>query len=166
MSTRNFQGLRSSESSPSYLRMLFFLLNAIAISRDLISQLRRIVASYPPHIQYRENMEWPRTTNSTLHVRAVCDIYIITRIQLDVLQCRFLLQRLLVSRHLGNGQELFDIAQEMMSLVLSLWLHRDQLQYFSHAFDWLVRHFSLDIAPTDCTTGRFIWNSLCRNIVR
>lgn len=65
-------------------------------------------------------------------------MFIITRIQLDVLQCHFLLQRLLVSREFSCGQHLFDIAQETLSIILSLWLNRDQYPDFNHFFDWIV----------------------------
>lgn len=56
---------------------------------------------------------------------------------LDVLQCHFLMQRLLVSQGF-NGQELFDTAQETMDVILSIWSNRDQLQKFYSAFDWIV----------------------------
>lgn len=77
-----------------------------------------------------------------LQARSAHQIYIINRIQLDVLQCHFLLQRLLVSRKFNGGQDLFDIAQEALSIITSLWLHRDQLQDINHAFDWIVSRLS------------------------
>ncbi|PYH92282.1 FAD dependent oxidoreductase superfamily [Aspergillus ellipticus CBS 707.79] len=98
---------------------------------NLIIQLRDIVASYPAHLQYRHASQWPCG-------RSAHDMYIVTRIQLDVLQCHFLLQRLLVSRQLSGGQDLVTVAQETMSIILLLWQHRDQLQDVNHAFDWIA----------------------------
>jgi hypothetical protein len=43
-----------------------------------------------------------------------------------------------VSRCHATGQALLDIAQEMMTVVLAVWLNRDHLQSFNHAFNWLV----------------------------
>lgn len=108
------------------------------IYRDLIVQLRRIVASYPPHIRYDRNLEWPLKSGVGSLARSAHQVYIINRIQLDVLQCHFLLQRLLVSRGFNGGQDLFDIAQETLSIIVSLWLHRDELQDLTHTFDWIV----------------------------
>lgn len=113
------------------------------VCRDLIVRLRRIVASYPPHIRYDSNLEWPQQSGLGPHTRNAHEMYIIHRIQLDVLQCHFLLQRLLVSRKFNGGQDLFNIAQETISIVISLWLHRDQLQDVNFAFDWIVRSLSL-----------------------
>jgi len=95
----------------------------------LISQLEIISTSYPPHIQYPKYPQW--TENPS-------DMYIISRIQLDVLQCQFLLQRLLVSRNFCSGQELFNISIRMTSIILSVWMNRDRLQNFHFAFDWML----------------------------
>jgi hypothetical protein len=90
-------------------------------------------------------------------------VYIIHRIKLDVLQCNFLLQRLLVSRKFNGGQDLFDIAQEALSIIISLWLHRDQLQDVNYAFDWIVScrsHGFMDLRVTNLFLGCIIWNAL------
>ncbi|CAI7641217.1 unnamed protein product [Penicillium glandicola] len=117
---------------------------------DLQVQLGKIVASYPPHIQYQGNCEWSSQSSLRFHERSAHEVYIITRIQLDVLQCQFLLQRLLVSRQFSGGQDLFDIAQETMSVILSLWLKRDQLQEFHHAFDWIAVSYGMPCAGILC----------------
>ncbi|KAJ5373478.1 FAD dependent oxidoreductase superfamily [Penicillium concentricum] len=113
-------------------------------------QLEKIVASYPPHIQYRGNSEWHLQSASQSHERSAHEVYITTRIHLDVLQCQFLLQRLLVSRQFSGGQDLFDIAQETMSVILSLWLNRDQLQELHHAFDWIAVSYGMPCAGILC----------------
>ncbi|PCG99120.1 Hypothetical protein PENO1_054710 [Penicillium occitanis (nom. inval.)] len=117
---------------------------------DLVAQLRRIVASYPPHIRYDRNLEWPSNLSSGSQARSAHQVYIINRIQLDVLQCHFLLQRLLVSRKFNGGQDLFDIAQEALSIITSLWLHRDQLQDVTHAFDWISVSYGMPCAGILC----------------
>lgn len=58
-----------------------------------------------------------------------------TRVCLLGLQCRFLLQRLKVSRAFSSGQALLEVAQEMMTAVLALWPNRDSLQLFNHSFN-------------------------------
>jgi hypothetical protein len=65
-------------------------------------------------------------------------MYLVTRIRTDVLQCQFLFERLKVSRGFATGQELLDVAQEMMAVVLSFWLNRDLLSKYTFAFEWLV----------------------------
>ncbi|KAJ6123734.1 hypothetical protein N7471_011051 [Penicillium samsonianum] len=117
---------------------------------DLQVHLGNIVASYPPHIQYQGNSEWPPQSSSRFHERSADEVYIITRIQLDVLQCQFLLQRLLVSQQFSGGQDLFDIAQETMSVILSLWLNRDRLREFHHAFDWIAVSYGMPCAGILC----------------
>ncbi|OQE27975.1 hypothetical protein PENFLA_c005G04232 [Penicillium flavigenum] len=117
---------------------------------DLQVQLRNIVALYPPHIQYQGNSEWHSQSSSQFHRRSAHGAYIITRIQLDVLQCQFLLQRLLVVQQFSGGQDLFDIAQETMSVILSLWQNRDQLQEFHHAFDWIAVSYGMPCAGILC----------------
>ncbi|KAJ5692887.1 hypothetical protein N7462_002310 [Penicillium macrosclerotiorum] len=99
---------------------------------DLIFKLEKIVISYPPHIQYHGDSDWSLKSMLYPHGRSAHDIYITTRIHLDVLQCQFLLQRLLVSRQFCGGQDLFDVAQETMSVILTLWLKRDQLPELYH----------------------------------
>ncbi|CAI7600045.1 unnamed protein product [Penicillium discolor] len=117
---------------------------------DLQVQLGEIVASYPPHIQYQGSSEWHPQSSSRFHEQSAQEAYIITRIQLDVLQCQFLLQRLLVSRQFSGGQDLFDIAQETMSVIISLWLNRDQLHEFHHAFDWIAVSYGMPCAGILC----------------
>ncbi|OQE35991.1 hypothetical protein PENCOP_c012G01349 [Penicillium coprophilum] len=117
---------------------------------DLKAQLCMIVASYPPHIRYQGDSEWPLKSTSRSHKSSTHEVYITTRIQLDVLQCHFLLQRLLVSRQFSGGQDLFNIAQETMSVILFLWLNRDQLQEFHHTFDWIAISYGMPCAGILC----------------
>jgi len=106
------------------------------MNSGLIAQFDDIIASYPPHIQH-DNFEYRSQSGAGGSYGR--NLYIITRIHLDVLQCRFLIQRLNVSRCYATGQELLDIAQEKMTTVLSVWLNRDQLRDYNHAFNWIVR---------------------------
>ncbi|KAF5015070.1 hypothetical protein F66182_13725 [Fusarium sp. NRRL 66182] len=69
---------------------------------NLIVQLKRIVASYPPHIRF------------------------------------------------NGGQDLFDIAQETLSIIVSLWLHRDELQDVTHTFDWISVSYGMPCAGILC----------------
>lgn len=111
---------------------------SISIANDqsnLINQLLEVHASYPSHLHYHH----PNPNHQIQNNRPPRDIYIITRIHLDILNCRFLLQRLAVSRSFATGQELFDTALEIMTVVLSLWLNRDKLQSWNYTFDWIVR---------------------------
>ncbi|KAL5318186.1 hypothetical protein ACEPPN_013245 [Leptodophora sp. 'Broadleaf-Isolate-01'] len=112
----------------------------------LVVQLQQIVDSYPEHIQYRSLEQG----SASVQTRAPHEIYMVTRIQLDVLQCAFLLQRLLVSRGLSNGQDLFNIAQEMISVVLSLWSDREQLRVYNFSFDWIILSYGIPCAGILC----------------
>ncbi|KGO68392.1 hypothetical protein PITC_070170 [Penicillium italicum] len=146
---------------------------------DLQGQLRKVVASYPPHVQYQGNSEWPPQSSSRFHERNPHEVYIITRIHLDVLQCQFLLQRLLVSQQFSGNQDLFDIAQETISVILSLWLGRDQLHEFHHAFDWIAVSYGMPCAGILCvellrasnlvppaTQSELSLTTACRNCIR
>jgi len=104
-------------------------------SSNLKVEIENVVGSYPPQIQYHNLQRW---SHSLADGNSGRDLYVAARVQLDVLQCRFLLQKLNVSRCHASGQELLDLAQEMMAVVLSLWLHRDQLQDFKFALNWIV----------------------------
>ncbi|CZR67120.1 uncharacterized protein PAC_17019 [Phialocephala subalpina] len=114
---------------------------------DLLLELNRVVKSYPAHLQYYKP---DQQQTSPFQAKAAREIYITSRIQLDVLQCGFLLQRLLVSRGLSNGQDLFDIALEMISVVLSFWSNREQLQHYNYAFDWILLSYGIPCAGILC----------------
>jgi len=105
----------------------------------MILELDQIVKSYPPHIQYPTNPQWFQKPTSVSDRDSPRGMYIITRIHLDILQCRFLLQRLLISKGFCGGQELFDISNQMVTTVLSFWSNRDYLQNLLYGFDWIVR---------------------------
>lgn len=91
-----------------------------------------VEAQYPPYIQYSNIEEWWKKPGKNL------EIYLITRVHLDVLQCRFLLERLKVSQGFASGQKLLEVAQLMMATVLSFWLNRDRLMDHVAAFTWFV----------------------------
>lgn len=62
-----------------------------------------------------------------------------TRIQAEVLQTRFLLERLKQkSSSSGSSQSLFNVAQELMEVIISLWLDRDRLCAYQSVFHWMV----------------------------
>ncbi|KAI9054513.1 hypothetical protein LZ554_001670 [Drepanopeziza brunnea f. sp. 'monogermtubi'] len=113
----------------------------------LVTQLEQIVGTYPPHIRYH-TIEHPDHSQS--RKRAPHEIYLITRIQLDILQCAFLLQRLLVSRGYCNGQKLFNIAYDMIHVVLSLWSDSEHLRDFNFAFDWIILSYGIPCAGILC----------------
>ena len=83
----------------------------------LIAQFDDIIASCPPHIQH-DNFEH-RPQNGA-GVSYGFNLNILTRIHLNDLQCRFLIQRPNESRCHATGQALLDIVQEKMTTVLSI----------------------------------------------
>ncbi|KAL2061598.1 hypothetical protein VTL71DRAFT_6975 [Oculimacula yallundae] len=111
----------------------------------LIVQLEHIVASHPEHIRYSSRGKGSGSGQK----RSPHEIYLIIRIQLDVLQCAFLLQRLLVSRGLSNGQDLFDVAQEKIAVVLSIWSD-PELRAYSFAFDFIILAYGIPSAGILC----------------
>ena len=106
-------------------------------SSTLISRLRDVVRSFPPQLQYYHKSRWSLNPGFSASDKNAEDAFLVARIHLDVLQCHFLMQRLLVSQAY-DGQKLFDTAQETMEVILSIWSNRDQLQKFYFAFDWIA----------------------------
>ncbi|KAG4443943.1 hypothetical protein IFR05_000583 [Cadophora sp. M221] len=115
----------------------------------LIVRLKEIVKSFPPQLQYKHKTRWSPTTGFGPSDKYAEDAFIVARMHLDVLQCHFLMQRLMVSQGF-NGQELFDTAQETMDVILSIWSNRDQLQKFYFAFDWIIVSFGIPAAGILC----------------
>ncbi|KAL3426846.1 fungal specific transcription factor [Phlyctema vagabunda] len=108
--------------------------------QSLIARHEENTSSYPAHMRYSS------LTTSSLPRQ----IYLLTRLRLDVLQCHFLLQRLAVKQGYTSSQRLLEIALEMMHLVLSLWLKRDALRDWCYAFDWLVVCYGIPAAGVLC----------------
>jgi hypothetical protein len=125
--------------------------------RNLKVQIDSVVAFYPPQIQAHSMQQW---SHSLAKGRSGRELFIIARLQLDVLRCRFLVQRLNVSRCHDSGQELFDIAQEMIAVVLSLWLQRDYLQNFNYALHWIVSASLIALIVAKLLLRRFATESL------
>jgi len=98
----------------------------------VIERLDQIEESYPRHIRYSNISEWWEQQSRSL------EIYLTTGIHLDILQCRFLLERLKVSRGFVSEQKLLEVAQQMMAAVLSFWLNRDRLANHLASFEWFV----------------------------
>ncbi|PBP18430.1 FAD dependent oxidoreductase superfamily [Diplocarpon rosae] len=111
----------------------------------LVTQLEQIISTYPAHIRYHPISQQPASQKRVPH-----EVYLITRIQLDVLQCAFLLQRLLVSGGYSNGQDLFNVAKEMISVVLACWSERELLTDYNYAFDWLILSYGIPCAGILC----------------
>ena len=62
---------------------------------------------------------------------------------LNLLQNRFLIDRVAIARGFQNEQRLLSTAMEMMDLTIMFWIKRDQLMRFSSAFDWIVSSISV-----------------------
>ncbi|KAJ8101644.1 hypothetical protein POJ06DRAFT_194479 [Lipomyces tetrasporus] len=110
---------------------------------NLNTKLDEVVASYPAKIQYRNRQHW-------VQKKAARELYIVTWIHLDVLRCRFLIERLNVSRSYSTGQALLDVAQEIMKEVLWFWLNRDELLHFNYSFDALVVYLGIPSSGVLC----------------
>lgn len=110
----------------------------LTLRSELLKKVDEVENSYPRHIQYSNIHEWSRNQGYSGH-----ETYIVTRIHLDVLQCRFLFEKLKLSRGFVSGQRVLHIAQEMMTAVLNVWLNREELQLYHFAFDWIVSYSKL-----------------------
>ena len=104
----------------------------MTVNSEVMERLDQIEESYPRYIWYSNISEWWEQQGVSL------EIYLTTGIHLDVLQCRFLLERLKVSRGFASEQKLLEVAQQMMAAVLSFWLNRDRLVNHLASFDWFV----------------------------
>lgn len=102
------------------------------MNSKLVEELNRIEKSFPRHIRYSNISEWWKQQGRSL------EIYLVTGIHLDILQCDFLLERIKVSRGFASEQRLLKVAQEMIAAVLSFWLNRDRLIDHLASFEWLV----------------------------
>ena len=60
-------------------------------------------------------------------------------VRLGHLQNLFLLERLLVKCGDTSGQDLLDIAKEMLGLIVGIFKHRDCFRGLETDFEWLVR---------------------------
>lgn len=59
-------------------------------------------------------------------------------IELEYYQNLFLIERIAVARCGADGQKLLDLALQMMEVLVSLWIKRDQLQQWNSCFEWQV----------------------------
>lgn len=59
-------------------------------------------------------------------------------VRLEYLHSLFLLEQLICKHEQSSGQELFDIAREMLSLVLLFWNQRDRFIEVSMGVSWMV----------------------------
>lgn len=107
---------------------------SLTVFSHLISEVNQLESSWPPQLQYS------RIHNAADGVSILSPNYEyhVTRAHIDVLRCRFLLERLKFSRFQCSTQNLMDLSQESLSLVLRFWLKRDQWSQYSGSFDWLV----------------------------
>jgi len=69
---------------------------------------------------------------------------------LNMLQNRFLINRLAIARGINNEQQLLNTALEMMDLTIMFWIKRDQIMVYSSAFDWIVTCYGIPCAGVIC----------------
>lgn len=113
----------------------------------LLVELDRVVNTYPAYLHYIKPEDHTASSFAEENSRK---IFFTSRIQLDVLQTKFLLQRLLVSRGLSDGQDLFNLAQELMAVVLGFWTNRVQFHVWNYSFDWILMCYGLPCAGILC----------------
>jgi hypothetical protein len=59
-------------------------------------------------------------------------------LMLNLLQNRFLVDRVAIARGFPKEQRLLDTALETVDLVNMFWIKRDQLMIYCFSFDWIV----------------------------
>lgn len=112
---------------------------------QLLQNLSNITSSYPPWIQYCNISQWSQPASSTEN------FYIVTRIQAEVLQTQFLLEKLKHSVSVkSRSQDLFNVAQDLMALTLSMWIDRDRFYDYQYAFHWLAVDYGIPAAGVLC----------------
>lgn len=108
----------------------------LTIYSQLLDNLSNTTFQYPPWLQYRNISQFARPSSVSDNGNS---FYLVTRLQAEVLQTKFLLLRLKVkSSSQARNQTLFDTAHELLAVTLSLWLDRDRLFRFQSAFHWMV----------------------------
>ena len=108
--------------------------------------------SYPKWIQYPNISQFALRSASTTNLE---NFYIVTRIHAEVLQTKFLLERLKQTpSSRDNSQNMFNAAQELMAVTLSLWIDRDRLHKYQNTLHWMVLYTQSFIS---CTLAN-IWH--------
>lgn len=94
-------------------------------------RLKEIYAQFPEQLQYYAYDTTPKnSTGQALMGQAY--------LMLNVLQNRFLIDRVAIARGLPNQQSLLNTAMEMMDLTTMFWIKRDLLMVYNSSFDWIV----------------------------
>ncbi|KAH8811829.1 hypothetical protein F5884DRAFT_671116 [Xylogone sp. PMI_703] len=110
---------------------------------DLHRRCQEIYTSAPEQAKYYDGEGKPKpSTGKLLLMQAV--------FMLEFLQCRFLIDRVAVSRGLTDGQTLLDVSMEIMDITNMFWLKRDLLLDFYYQFDWFVTCYGVPSAGVIC----------------
>jgi len=92
---------------------------------------RDVYARLPEQIHY---YAYDKTPKNSPAKELMSQAYLM----LNVLQNRFLIDRVAIARGFQNEQSLLNTAMEMVDLVTMFWIKRDQLMRYSSGFDWIV----------------------------
>lgn len=66
----------------------------------------------------------------------------------DRLRINFLLERLATEKGGGHKGELFQVAREMLDLVVFFWIQRDRFANLKHDHDFVVSDRQTAVSPT------------------
>jgi hypothetical protein len=125
---------------------------AYRVPRHLRERCKDVYASLPPVLvhrleDYAGRSEKPMSENFARY-----------NLRLEYLHSMFLLEQLIGKHEQSSGQGLFDIAREMLSLVLLFWNQRERLIEASTGVSWMVcDSLSLFFFHLDSSTPRYFW---------
>ncbi|RFU29783.1 hypothetical protein B7463_g6576, partial [Scytalidium lignicola] len=110
---------------------------------DLHKRCLQVHSLAPEKAQYYDKDGKPKSSTGRLLLCQAVSM-------LDLLQCRFLIDRVAVARGLTNGQGLLDISMEIIDITNMFWLKRDHLLDFAYQFDWFVACYGVPSAGVLC----------------
>ena len=101
--------------------------------RDLKLRTREMHSNFPVQLQVSK-ADLNDCADDKIMWRLLCG-------RLDYLRLNFLLERLSTERGGAGKNQLFEVAREMLDLIVFLWVQRDRTMDRVHDYDYMVYHF-------------------------
>ncbi|KAL3427153.1 hypothetical protein PVAG01_00662 [Phlyctema vagabunda] len=118
---------------------------SVSVSKidELHERLTQIDSCLPERLHYYSHGKTPKNSWGAI-------LYFQAFIRLDLLQNRFLIDRVAIARGLANEQGLLDTALEMMEVTTTFWIKRDQLMKYCSMFDGFITCYGVPSAGVIC----------------
>jgi len=111
--------------------------------RDLYRRCQETYDNLPDKVRYYAYDTIPKSSEGRV---LVSQAYLM----LNLLQNRFLIDRVAITRGFPKGQRLLNTALEMMDLTNMFWIKSDQLMVYASSFDWIFTCYGIPAAGVLC----------------